>query len=106
MAVIPIKDLGRPVQAGDTLLIRPDLTAHEEYLHKFYKIYCAPEMASFAGRTAVVTRYTDGEILVDLDYNEWYWSNDMFSGVLVPDEDLGDISGDDVSLNCLFGGTL
>lgn len=45
MAVIPIKDLGRAVQAGDTLLVRPDLIAHEEYLHKSYKIFCAPEMA-------------------------------------------------------------
>lgn len=104
MAVIPIEDLGRPVQEGDTLLIRPDLTAHEEYFHKYYKIYCAPEMTSFAGQTAVVTSYTDEEIRIDLDFGSWYWSNDMFSGVLVPDADLGDISGDDVSLNCLFGG--
>lgn len=106
MAVIPIKDLGRPVQAGDTLLIRPDLIAHEEYLHKSYKIFCVPEMAAFAGRTAVVTSYTDDYILTDLDCGSWYWSNDMFSGVLVLDEDLGDISGEDVSLGCLFGGAI
>lgn len=106
MAVIPIKDLGRAVQAGDTLLVRPDLIAHEEYLHKSYKIFCAPEMAAFAGRTAVVTRYTDDCILTDLDRGSWYWSNGMFSGVLVLDEDLGDISGEDVYLNCLFGGAL
>lgn len=104
MAVIPIKDLGRPVQAGDTLLIRPDLTAKKEYEHEHWPIYCVEEMACRAGETAVVIERNDEEILIDLDRCSWCWANDMFSGVLVPDEDLGDISGDDMSLNYLFGG--
>lgn len=106
MAVIPIKDLGRPVRAGDTLLIRPDLTANKEYKHEYWPIYCVKEMARRAGETAVVIERNDEEILINLDNCNWCWANDMFSGVLVPDEDLGDISGDDVSLNCLFGGAL
>ena len=50
--------------------------------------------------------YNDEEIRIDLDGGAWCWADDMFSGVLVPNEDLGDIAGDDVSLNCLFGGAL
>lgn len=106
MAVIPIKDLGRRVRAGDTLLIRPDLTANKEYKHEHWPIYCVQEMARRAGETAVVIECNDEEILIDLDHCNWCWANDMFSGVLVPNEDLGDISGDDVSLNRLFGGAL
>lgn len=106
MAVIPIKDLGRPVQAGDTLLIRPDLTAHKEYKHEHWPVYCVKEMADLAGETAVVIERNDEEILINLDNCNWYWANDMFSGVLVSDEGLGDISGDDVFLNFLFGGAL
>lgn len=106
MAVIPIKDLGRPVHEGDTLIIRPDLTECERYIHKSYPIFCVSEMAYLAGRTAVVMEYNDTEIRIDLDHGSWCWADDMFSGVLIPDEDLGDISGDDVSLSCLFGGIL
>ena len=39
MAVIPIKDLCRHVRAGDTLLVRPDLTECERYTHKSYPIF-------------------------------------------------------------------
>ena len=104
MAVIPIKDLGRRVREGDTLLVREDLTAGKEYNHVQWPIYCVPEMTCHAGRAAVVTEYNDEELRINLDFGEWCWSNDMFEGVLVPDNDLGEINCDDTSLELLFEG--
>lgn len=104
MAVIPIEDLGRRVREGDTLLVREDLTAGKEYNHVQWPVYCVPEMTCHAGRAATVTEYNDEELRINLDFGEWCWSDDMFTGVLVPDDDLGEIDCDDTSLEFLFGG--
>ena len=104
MAVIPIKDLGRRVQEGDTLIVRQDLTAGKEYAHIAWPVYCVQEMAYYAGCAAIVTEYNDEELRIDLDFGEWCWSNDMFTGVLVPDDNLGEIDCDETSLELLFGG--
>lgn len=104
MPIIPIKDLGRRVLEGDTLLVREDLTAGEEYVHITWPIYCVQEMTCHAGRAAIVTEYNDEELRINLDFGEWCWANDMFAGVLVPDADLGEIDCDDTSLELLFRG--
>lgn len=103
MPIIPIKDLGRRVQEGDTLIVRQDLTAGKEYAHIAWPIYCVPEMTYYAGRAAIVTGYNDEELRIDLDLGGWCWSNDMFTGVLVPDNDLGEINGEETPIEFLFG---
>lgn len=105
--LIPIEDLGRPLRAGDRVLIREDITRG-----KFYRRWdgrlmgTAGDMERYRDRCAEIVKCGNSEAFykIDLDFQEWKWVDEMFSGVYVEAEDLGDIEAQEFDLASLFGG--
>lgn len=106
--LIPIKDLGRPLRAGDRVLIREDITRGKFY-HRWdgRLMGTSSVMERYRNMCAEIVKCSNSEACykIDLDFQEWKWVDEMFSSVYVEAEDLGDIEAQEFDLASLFGGT-
>lgn len=105
--LIPIADLGRPLRAGDRVLIREDLTRGEFYHQRDGRLMgTSSAMERYRNGCAEIVKCGNSEAFykIDLDLQEWKWVDEMFSGVYVEAEDLGEIDTEDsIDINSLFG---
>lgn len=108
MPIIPIKDLGRPVQVGERLKVREDLRRGFKYVtlaDPGYGLGAVADMVRHRGEVLTVKEIRGkNNDTYRLWEEDWYWTDGMFEGVWISD-DLGELDSDAVpSLECLFGG--
>ena len=71
---------------GDKVKIREDLKGG-----CCYGLYCDAEMEKYKGKIATITEVTDnGFYRIDLDKEEWYWSDDMFENYTLTEKQFND----------------
>ena len=108
MPIIPIKDLGRPIQVGDRLKVREDLRCGFRYTtlaDPEYGLRATDDMVCHRGSLVTIKGvygYNNNVYIVKEE--RWNWTDEMFEGVWILD-DLGELDSDAVpSLESLFGG--
>ena len=107
MSIIPIEDLGRRLEVGDRVIIRDDLSYKEDYRGQDGEYMgVAYSMEKYRGEVAtIIGAHSSNVWRIDLDNRQWMWVSGMFSGVVIENEDLGEIDiSDGLSLTSLFGG--
>lgn len=108
MAIIPIKDLGRPLQVGDRVMVRRDLECGVAYAPSndpVARIGAVSNMVHHRGKIVTIRGiYGVKRNTYRIWEETWNWNDGMFEGVWVQD-DLGEICSDATpSLEYLFGG--
>lgn len=85
--IVPINNLGRRIQVGDTVVVRGDLQVGKQYRHgNGDKLGVVLDMMKHRGMHGVVTKVQSYCYRID-EFGSWGWVDGMLSGAVVPDVD-------------------
>ncbi len=87
-------------------IVCSDLDEYEIYeMLNGASIGVANDMLRFRGKEVTISRVIDSGYRISDDGNAWWWVDEMFEGIIVSDEDLGEIdTPEEATLDLLLGG--